>query len=198
MCFGLLLGCGRSNDKQIKDALVYDLNQKAGCDLDPKKIGKILEENIHDQIDCLETSLNLFLGFVKLPVDDKIGKKDLSLFTERFFPEQHNETSRFLEIVLEINNVFLRNVTDGLPIVVRDNKRELHKDVAFIAKEVNTFGPPLYKLINEIFENEESYWEKKPLLISALKDFSNSYKRIIANKDFNFNKIDIIKFKNSA
>lgn len=182
----LVLSCGRTDDAKLKDTDKYDIGEKTSCELKPEVLSKIFEEDITVQLDCLEKSLNLFLSFVDLPDENKIGKEDLIKFIDRFFPKHKKETARLLEVVLDLNEVFFREISDGFAVYQINGQRKLRPEILQIAKIINFHGRKIRTLYNEFEKDNQTYWVKRREFMTHVKLLSNKLLVYINQKQNNY------------
>lgn len=176
-----LFSCGLNDDKPA-DAAIYDLRDLEGsCELDTNALKNILEENIEEDIDCLQSNLNQFADFVRRADSELIGREELKKFMDKFFPESKEITGDLLKLVFNVNTLVLRDPIDFIKV---------KKLPAFfsIVKTVNSDGRYLYQVIKNL--NGENYWEKRQQIFfhieSLARKILNTAERYIDNDDFNY------------
>jgi hypothetical protein len=161
--------CGL-NDDPPADSGVYDIgNLQGGCELNTENLEKILEQNITADINCLETTLDQFVQFVRRDDPRFIARNDLSQFVDKFFPEERVLIKNILKLVYNLNTLLNRDPQDKI------NVANLGK-IFNIARVVNIHGAPLYSQLEGL--TKENYWLRRKEIFNyvelAARDIINT------------------------
>ncbi len=169
-----LVSCGLSDDPP-QDSGIYDLgNLEGGCELNTEQLNLILEENIVSDINCLETTLDQFVQFVRRDDPNFITRQELGKFVDKFFPEEKVLIRNILKLVYGLNTLLNRDPIDKI------NTENLKK-IFQIARVVNIEGAPLFSLLEGL--NKENYWTKRQDIFQALEKAARGILKVIIIKD---------------
>lgn len=191
----LIFSCGLGDSKN-ESLEVYDLGQLNGsCKFDTKKLGKILEEDIFDEIACLESNLNQFVDFVRREEPDYVNRVQLQRFVEKFFPENTSTIKDMLRLVFDLNSLLLKDPYDK--IHVKNLKLFFN-----VFRVVNIEG----RKLNEFYKglDKNNYWERRNHIFSAIdglvgktlviaKDRQSDFQSSLNINEFLENLKDILK-----
>ncbi len=100
----ILSSCG---DMYSKPEEEVTLTQGATCNLDIKAFSYILEKDIQNEINCLQSQLDLFIDFVETDRPGFISKSVLKDFLINGPSEMDPETADIIDGVFEISNLVL-------------------------------------------------------------------------------------------
>ena len=184
LILGLLIpfsSCG-VNDEKPQGANVYELEDlQSTCELNTEALKDILEKNIGNDINCLESNLDQFVDFVRRADSKHIERTELSKFLIKFFPESREIAGDLLKLVFNINTLVLRDPVDKIKVT---------KLPAFftIVRAINTDARHLYQLIKNL--KGENYWQKRQSIFFHIESFArtilstaNTY---TDDKDYNY------------
>lgn len=149
-------GLGDSADEGLE---VFDLGQLEGtCEFDTEKLGKILDEKIDVEIDCLESNLEKFVDFVRRKDPRYVERGELQRFIDKFFPANQNLTVKeLLKLVFDLNTVLLKDPKDKVSV---NNISLLFQ----LFRIVNDEGRKLNKLITGM--DEFNYWDRRQTIFA--------------------------------
>ncbi len=160
-----LIGCGLINDDPVQNSDIYQNSELSGsCSIDPEAFSKFLEEDVQTQIVCLEKNFEQFNRYVKKDNPQVIGKKELSVFVEDFFPTQVSSIMDGLELLFKVNLIF---IDDNHDQISNDGLRKLFKLLVQANKNIVS--------INKAFIE---YEEQKISLSDLRSEFTNSLSRL--------------------
>lgn len=169
-----LISCGLSDDPP-QDSGIYDLgNLQGGCELNTEQLEKILEENIVADLNCLETTLDQFVQFVKREDPRFINRQELGQFVDKFFPEEKELIRNILKLVYNLNTLLNRDPVDKI------NTENLKK-IFEIARVVNREGAPLFSLLEGL--TKENYWQRRQDIFQAVEKGARGILGVIVTKD---------------
>jgi len=154
------------------------------CQLNAERLKLILEENIQQDIHCLELNLNQFAGFVKRKDDRYINKNELSKFITKFFKQDSDAIIQSLDLLFDLNYLLLKGQKEDLTISKLPKLFE-------IFNTVNEHGIPL-KIIFDRINNGESYLEYKDAISALTSKASEEIAGILNAIDGNNNSLNII------
>lgn len=159
----LFTGCGLS-DKPVEGQDIYvSQNLKSSCEVDSKIFEKFFDEEIPDQIACLQKSLDQFSLYVKKEDERYISYKELERFARKFFPESKNLPGA-LKIFFKVNSLLLNDPSDRLSV---SNVPAIFK----LFTSANKQAVVLKKLLNEENRNRGDLWKIRLQAFNAVADF---------------------------
>lgn len=107
--------CGFISDEPVQNGDIYQNSELSGsCSIDPDAFAKIMDEDIQAQIDCLEKNFVQFSKYVKRPSLESIGRRELSVFVEDFFPSNASMIMDGLTLLFKVNLIFIDDQTDQI------------------------------------------------------------------------------------
>lgn len=104
----LVASCGYVEDEPVKDSrllIVDDLT--SGCKIDTERIGKMFEEKIDDQLECVESSLEKF-KFVRSVNPEVLTETDIKRFVLKYFDDTQ-DTVEALSLLFKLNTLLLKD-----------------------------------------------------------------------------------------
>ena len=165
-------GLGDSNDESLE---VFDLGQLEGtCEFDTEKLGKILEEEIGVEINCLESNLEKFVDFVKRKDSRYVERGELQRFIDKFFPASQGMTVKeLLKLVFDLNTVLLKDPQDKVSV---NNIALLFK----LFRIVNDEGRNLNKLITGM--DKFNYWDRRQTIFTLTASLGEKALEVIQQR----------------
>ena len=165
-------GLGDSADESLE---VFDLGQLEGtCEFDTEKLGKILDEQIDAEIDCLESNLEKFTDFVRREDPRYVARGELQRFIDKFFPANKNTTVKeLLKLVFDLNTVLLKDPKDKVSV---GNISLLFK----LFRIVNDEGRKLNNLITGM--DEFSYWDRRQTIFTLTSSLGEKALAVIRQR----------------
>lgn len=172
LCF-TLISCGYFSDKPVDDAGTYRSEKLSNtCQLDVEELAKILEQDVQEQIDCLEDNLINFTKYVKRENQEAVTGRELGSFVRRFFKGHANIIVESMGLIFDINSLFLR---DGKGSIATENIKPLFNLLRTANKRISNFMGTIKK-----FDNNELQMISAQMLIEKdLSEFSEEVKKII-------------------
>ncbi|MBT3585638.1 MAG: hypothetical protein HN509_12100, partial [Halobacteriovoraceae bacterium] len=152
--------CG-VKDEVNPDLEVFDIEEAGAgpnCKFDTAKLAKILEEDIHGEIKCLEANLDNFVKFVRRENPNYISLSELKSFIQRFFPENADKVHKLLGFVFKLNTLLLKDPHESISLANLPLLFELFQIV-------NIEGQKLSKELKEF--NKNTYWENRNTMFAA-------------------------------
>ncbi|GAB4408928.1 MAG: hypothetical protein OHK0056_10410 [Bacteriovoracaceae bacterium] len=147
-----LAGCGYFTDEPVEDTDTFRNERlQLACQLDAARFGKILEEDVTDQINCLEDSLNNFTKYVRRNDKESISEKELRAFVERFFPKDAAKIKDSLSLLFDINSILLN---DDKTSISNRNIARLSK----LLKVLNIEAVAIFKQFELLKEKKVDFW----------------------------------------
>ncbi len=180
----ITLNSGCFNDTNLIEEEVQMGSFPQTCQLNAERLKLILEENIQQDIHCLELNLNQFAGFVKRKDDRYINKNELSKFITKFFKQDSDAIIQSLDLLFDLNYLLLKGQKEDLTISKLPKLFE-------IFNTVNEHGIPL-KIIFDRINNGESYLEYKDAISALTSKASEEIAGILNAIDGNNNSLNII------
>ncbi|MCO4793407.1 MAG: hypothetical protein KC493_06840 [Bacteriovoracaceae bacterium] len=173
----LVSSCGLGDNAE-ESLEVFDLGQLEGtCEFDTEKLGKILDEQIDGEIDCLESNLSKFVDFVRREDPRFIARSELQRFIDKFFPANKNtQVKELLKLVFDLNTVLLKDPTDKISV---GNMKLLFQ----LFRVVNHEGRLLNGLITGM--DEFSYWDRRQSIFTLTAALSEKVLNIIQQRPVN-------------
>jgi hypothetical protein len=168
-----LVSCGLSDDAPA-DSGVFDLdNLNGGCELNTENLNKILDEDVSQDIKCLETNLDQFVQFVRRENPNYIGRIELNRFIDKFFPESREVARDLLKLVYDLNTLLLKDPRDQLSV------RKLKK-LFTLFQIANNEGRSLNFSLKGL--SEENYWQRRQEIFIKLEELSRSVLSVIVSE----------------
>jgi len=180
-----LSGCGLG-DKAADDQFVLDLGQlQASCPLNTEKLAKILDEDVHKEIVCLENNLDQFVQFVRRENAQFISRQELERFVTKFFPENAEVAQDLLLLIYRLNTLLLNDPEDKISV-------SKLKDLFDLFYITNKEGRALASLFKNMKDGQ--YWIDRKLYYDRTTDLSNALLKVINKFPAQDISIDIIDF----
>lgn len=111
----VISSCGFVGDEPVKNGDIYQNSELAGgCKINANSFTKVMEEDIEEQIKCLEKNFEQFSKYVKRPNLDQIGRRELSVFVSDFFPKDASAIMDGLTLLFKVNLVFIDDQSDRI------------------------------------------------------------------------------------
>ncbi|MCP4912048.1 MAG: hypothetical protein GY909_02925 [Oligoflexia bacterium] len=181
----LLFGCG-IGDKDPEDLGVFDIGELgSGCQLNTEKLAKILDEDISEDINCLESNINQFTDFVRRENENFISRTELQKFIIRFFPNQAELAQDLLKLVFDLNSLLLRDPQDNISV-------KKIKDVFNLFRLANKDGRSLFQVLKGL--NEENYWSRRQAIFYEIDRLAQGILAFTRKQDSFQQNLDIISF----
>lgn len=172
-CF-TLLSCGYFSDDPVEDAGTYRSEKLSNtCQIDVDELSRILEADVQDQIDCLETNLINFTKYVKRENQRAVTGRELGSFVRRFFKGHASIIIESMGLIFDINSLFLR---DSRGSIDTENIKPLFNLLRIANKRMSNLMGTIKK-----FDNNELQMISAQMLIEKdLTEFSNQVIKIIS------------------
>ena len=159
----VLTSCGLG-EKPLEGQDVYiSPTLKSSCEIDPKLFEKFLDEEVPDQIACLQKNLENFAKYVKRDDDRYISYPDLVRFATKFFPESKN-LSGSLKIFFKVNSLLLNDPSDQLSV---SNVSSIFRLITIANKEAVL----LNKLLKEENRRNSNLWKVRQEVGDTMSEF---------------------------
>jgi hypothetical protein len=115
LCSMAVGACGFIGDEPVQNNDIYQNSElSGGCTIKPEEFALVLEKDIKQQIDCLEKNFEQFSKYVKRERPDSIGKRELSVFVEDFFPDDASTIMDGLSLLFRVNLIFIEDQNDQI------------------------------------------------------------------------------------
>ena len=186
----ITLNHGCFNDMDVMEEEVQMGSFPQTCQLNAERLKLILEENIQQDIHCLELNLEQFAGFVKRKDDKYINKNELSKFITKFFKQDSEAIIKSLDLLFDLNYLLLKGQKEDLTI------SKLPKLFA-IFNTINEHGIPI-KVIFDRINNGESYLEYRDAISALTNKASEEISEILSTIEGPDNSLNIISIVKSV
>lgn len=148
----MLAGCGYFTDEPVEDTDTFRNERlQSTCKLDAARFGKILEEDVSDQINCLEDNLNNFTKYVRRENKDYISEKELKSFVVRFFPADAAKINDSLSLLFDINSILLNDEKTSI------SNRNISR-LTTLLKVLNKESVEIFKQFDLLRDKKVDFW----------------------------------------
>lgn len=176
----IFVSCGKQDDKAPES--VYLIQANTTCTQDLKDI---LTRDITTSLACVRDSVDTFTESVKFETKGYIQRKELTLFIERYFPEDFELARDLLELIYQLNTLFLNDPVDHL-------KLENIDTIFRIAYLVNDEGRTLKDLLTGI--DGDNYWDRRLAIYQNVQLIANELLSMVVPFKDSQRELDILKF----
>lgn len=115
LCIFTLASCGYFSDDVVENAEIYSSDSlSGGCEINTDELSQILEKDVGNEIDCLESNLDKFAKYVKRDQSDAITDEELASFIRRFFEEHASMIVGSIQLMFEVNGLVLKDESTSL------------------------------------------------------------------------------------
>lgn len=202
------MGCGLINDEPVQNNDIYQNSELTGsCSIDPNAFSKFLEQDVQKQIECLEYNFEQFNRFVKKSDPNVIGKRELNVFVEDFFPKDVHSIMDGLDLLFKVNLIFIDDQKDKISneglrrlfkLLVHTNRNAIKINNAFKEYDLKkiTLSDLKVRFTSALTELSEKAIESIPVQKSTIinieqtiKDVSSKFEQLSLND----NQVRLIK-----
>jgi hypothetical protein len=189
----LVSSCGYFKDSPVDKSEVYVAdNVGLTCELDTDSFSKLLDEDIEEQIKCLERNFRQYMDLVETEKVGAIGKKELSNFVKKFFSSNSDAIIGGLGILFELNMILLK---DEAQFISADNITPLFRLLIAANKEAIHITHYL-DLISENKDADAAVWEHRKKLRKSLENLAQATLKIAKSSKKVRRRLNIRKFLN--
>ena len=177
--------CGLINDQQMPEK-IYGMDKlQEVCKIDTNRFKKILTEDIHPQINCLERNLDQFARFVKRKDQSVIERGELKKFINKFMKLDTEHTESLLYVVFQVNSIILKDKPDTIQV---SNLKAFISLVHIFNKE----GRKFKDLLDDI--KADGYLGHRNKMLTLLDGQSKLIKSVVNGRTNNKFKLNTMKF----
>lgn len=182
----LFNSCG---DEPLSDQGVLDISDlQEICPIDSKRLEKILDEDVSQEISCLKDNLDQFVTFVKRKNPEYIEIEELKKFVNRFFATEIAEkTNELLKFVYILNEILLKDPKDNLAV----SNIPLLFDIFHV---VNNHGAKIKTQFTSFSDDNAKYWLNREAVSSTMKEASSALMGVITKRASVGKELNIIDF----
>ncbi len=185
----LFFSCGLTKDSPDKKANILGLNSiETSCKSKELRPHLILEQDISEDINCLEHGINQYIQIVRREESNYILLSRLQQFINKFFPKESKKTNQILKLTLQVNSLLFNDKSDRVSI---DNIPLIFE----ILRLINSEGQLIYQLSTTI--NASNYSSLKDKLRLLVSDNLSRLQEILEKRSAGSNSFDIIQFINT-
>lgn len=183
----VLAGCGLSEKPLEGQDLFVSPSLKSSCEVDAKIFEKFLDQEIPDQINCLQKSLEQYAHYVKRENERFISYNDLNNFALKFFPNNKDKLPGALKIFFRLNTLFLNDPENQL---ATEHIVPLFKLINLANKQAVI----LNKLLKEENRRGANLWTLRQEVANTMSEFRNVALEIMPKDNRRPNDLDLHKF----
>ena len=113
----LIFSCGLTKDSPDEEAQTLGLNSiETSCSSKELRPHLILEQDISEDINCLEQGINQYTQIVRRKENSYILLSSLQKFINKFFPKKSEKTNQVLKLTLQVNSLLFNDKEDRVSI----------------------------------------------------------------------------------
>lgn len=190
VCICLLhFSCGLTKDSPDEKAHTLGLNSiESSCSSKGLRPDLILEQDISEDINCLEQGIYQYIQIVRRKENSYILLSSLQKFINKFFPKQSKKTNQVLKLTLQVNSLLFNDKKDrvsisNIPLIFE------------ILRLINSKGKLIYQLSTTI--NPTNYPSVKNRLNTLISEGLNRLQKILVKRSASNKTFDIIEFINT-
>ena len=171
-----VVSCGYFSDDPIEDAQTYRNESLSNtCQIDPDQLSLILEEDVSEQLKCLESNLESFSRYVRSESRLYITQNELGNFVSRFFKKHAAMILDSMGLIFEVNMLFLNDHEERIS---RENIKPLFELLIVANKEAIKIN----NILKDMEKPDASIEELGARLRDSLRRISEKFVPIIQNK----------------
>ncbi|MBT6326573.1 MAG: hypothetical protein HOJ35_11435, partial [Bdellovibrionales bacterium] len=185
----LIFSCGLTKDSPDEEAQTLGLNSiETSCSSKELRPHLILEQDISEDINCLEQGINQYTQIVRRKENSYILLSSLQKFINKFFPKKSEKTNQVLKLTLQVNSLLFNDKEDrvsisNIPLIFE------------ILRLINSKGQLIYQLSSTL--NASNYTSLKGKLHLLISEGLNRLQEILLKRSASNNTFDIIEFINT-
>lgn len=182
--------CGYVEDNPVKDSRILVVDDlKSSCKIDTERIKKMFEENIVDQLECIQSQLEKF-KYVKTGNKDILTESDIQRFIRKYFSDNPQDIIDGLSLLFKLNTLLLQDEPGQMSV---KNIPAFFNLLKFVNRDAIQIIDIVELMRDE--KNPEKFMAKRSELQKVLARFSGAILGIIQNtsgRDQSINIEDLI------